>query len=404
MADTSSNEAGSSSSSTAVSDPVRAAILTREYPPDIYGGAGVHVDYLVRELRKLIEIDVHAFGVDRPGAFGHQPAPDVAGANPALATLSVDLSMAAACGTVDLVHSHTWYANMAGHVSKLLYGVPHVVTAHSLEPRRPWKAEQLGGGYRLSSWAEKTAYEAADAVIAVSDGMRADILDCYPDLDPARVHVIRNGIDTSIYLATDDRSVLTAKGVDLDAPIASFVGRITRQKGVGHLIAAAHRFDPEIQLVLCAGAPDTPEIAAETASAIRELQAARPGVFWFDGMLTLDEVKQVLTASTVFCCPSVYEPLGIVNLEAMACGAPVVASDVGGIPEVVDDGVTGTLVHYDANDTAGFEAAFAGAVNATARDRVAATARGEAGRVRADTQFSWTAVAEQTVGLYRSLI
>ena len=201
---------------------MRTAILTREFPPDVYGGAGVHVDYLVRELRKLIDVDVDAFGEDRPGATGHQPAAAVAGANPALATLSVDLSMAAACGEVDLVHSHTWYANMAGHVSKLLYGVPHVVTAHSLEPRRPWKAEQLGGGYRLSSWAEKTAYDAADAVIAVSDGMRADILDCYPDLDAAKVHVIRNGIDTSIYHATDDRSALTAKGVDLDAPIASF--------------------------------------------------------------------------------------------------------------------------------------------------------------------------------------
>src|SRR4051794_24536382 len=386
------------------SGTVRAAILTREYPPDIYGGAGVHVDYLVRELRKLIDIDVHAFGSDRPGASGHKPAPDVADANPALATLSVDLSMAAACGTVDLVHSHTWYANMAGHVSKLLYGVPHVVTAHSLEPRRPWKAEQLGGGYRLSSWAEKTAYEAADAVVAVSDGMRTDILDCYPDLDPARVHVIRNGIDTAIYQATEDRSVLTARGVDLDAPIASFVGRITRQKGVGHLIAAAHRFDPEIQRVLCAGAPDTPEIAAETGTAIRELQAARPGVFWFDGMLTLDEVKQVLTASTLFCCPSVYEPLGIVNLEAMACGAPVVASDVGGIPEVVDDGVTGTLVHYDVQDEAGFESAFAAAVNATVRDRAKAKAQGRAGRSRAESQFSWTAVADQTVTLYRSLL
>ncbi len=380
------------------------AILTREFPPDIYGGAGVHVDYLVRELRTLIDIDVHAFGEDRPGASGHRPAPDVSGANAALSTLSVDLSMAAACGTVDLVHSHTWYANMAGHVSKLLYGVPHVVTAHSLEPRRPWKAEQLGGGYRLSSWAEKTAYEAADAVIAVSDGMRTDILDCYPDLDPARVHVIRNGIDTAIYRATPDRSLLTSKGVDLEAPIASFVGRITRQKGVGHLIAAAHRFDPEIQLVLCAGAPDTPEIAAETATAIRTLQAARPGVFWFDGMLSLDEVRQVLTASTVFCCPSVYEPLGIVNLEAMACGAPVVASDVGGIPEVVEDGVTGTLVHYEATDTTGFEAAFASAVNATVADRAKARDRGEAGRVRADSQFSWTAVAEQTVELYGSLL
>ena len=380
------------------------AILTREFPPDVYGGAGVHVDYLVRELRKLIEVDVHAFGADRPGASGHRPAAEVADANPALATLSVDLSMTAGCGNVDLIHSHTWYANMAGHFSKLLYGVPHVVTAHSLEPRRPWKAEQLGGGYRLSSWAEKTAYEAADAVVAVSDGMRADILDCYPTLDPSRVHVIRNGIDTSIYHATDERSLLTDKGVDLQAPIASFVGRITRQKGVGHLIAAAHQFDPEIQLVLCAGAPDTPEIAEETAVAIRALQARRPGVFWFDGMLTLDEVKQVLTASTVFCCPSVYEPLGIVNLEAMACGAPVVASDVGGIPEVVDDGVTGTLVHYDAADGPGFEAAFAAAVNATVADRDVARARGEAGRVRADSQFSWTAVAEQTVALYQSLL
>ncbi|WP_354526981.1 glycogen synthase [Nakamurella sp. UYEF19] len=383
---------------------MKTAILTREFPPDVYGGAGVHVDYLVRELRKLIDIDVHAFGADRPGASGHRPAPDLEGSNAALSTLSVDLSMAAACGSADLVHSHTWYANMAGHVSKLLYGVPHVVTAHSLEPRRPWKAEQLGGGYRLSSWAEKTAYEAADAVVAVSDGMRTDILDCYPDLDPARVHVIRNGIDTSIYRATDDRTALTAKGVDLAAPIASFVGRITRQKGVGHLIAAAHRFDPEIQLVLCAGAPDTPEIAAETADAIRALQAVRPGVFWFDGMLTLDEVRQVLTASTVFCCPSVYEPLGIVNLEAMACGAPVVASDVGGIPEVVQDGVTGTLVHYDAQDGTGFEAAFAAAVNATVAGRDRAAAQGEAGRVRADSQFSWTAVAEQTVDLYRSLL
>ena len=380
------------------------SILTREFPPDVYGGAGVHVDYLVRELRKLVDIDVHAFGDDRPGAFGHRPAPDVADANPALATLSVDLSMAAACGSAELVHSHTWYANMAGHVSKLLYGVPHVVTAHSLEPRRPWKAEQLGGGYRLSSWAEKTAYEAADAVIAVSDGMRTDILDCYPVLDPARVHVIRNGIDTSIYHATDDRSVLTDRGVDLDAPIASFVGRITRQKGVGHLIAAAHAFDPGIQLVLCAGAPDTPEIAAETATAIRALQASRPGVFWFDGMLTLDEVKQVLSASTVFCCPSVYEPLGIVNLEAMACGAPVVASDVGGIPEVVQDGVTGSLVHYDAEDGPGFEAAFAAAVNSMVADRAAAVVMGEAGRVRADSEFSWTAVAEQTVALYKSLL
>jgi alpha-maltose-1-phosphate synthase len=383
---------------------VRTAILTREFPPDIYGGAGVHVDYLVRELRKLVEVDVHAFGEDRPGAKGHKPPAELAGANPALASLAVDLDMTNAVGSADVLHSHTWYANMAGHLGSLLYGVPHVVTAHSLEPSRPWKAEQLGGGYRLSSWAERTAYLGASAVIAVSDGMRGDILAAYPELDPAKVHVIRNGIDTQIYAAVDERSVLTSKGVDLTAPIASFVGRITRQKGVKHLIAAAHHFDPDIQLVLCAGAPDTPEIAAETKAAIEELQAARPGVFWFDGMLTLDEVKQVLSASTVFCCPSVYEPLGIVNLEAMACGAPVVASDVGGIPEVVVDGVTGTLVHYDAADAAGFEAGIAAAVNATAADRENARAQGRAGRERAVGEFSWTAVAEKTVELYSSLV
>ncbi len=386
---------------------MRTALLTREFPPDIYGGAGVHVDYLVRELRTLIDVEVHAFGEDRTGARGHRPATELAGANPALTTLSVDLAMTAAIGgppTVELVHSHTWYANMAGHWAKLLYDVPHVLTAHSLEPRRPWKAEQLGGGYRLSSWAERTAFLGADAVIAVSDGMRTDILDCYPELDPADVHVIRNGIDTAIYSPVDRRDVLTARGVDPAAPIVAFVGRITRQKGVRHLIAAAHQFAPGVQLVLCAGAPDTPEIAAETEQAVHALQANRPGVFWLDGMLSLDEVKQVLSAATVFCCPSVYEPLGIVNLEAMACGTPVVASDVGGIPEVVDDGVTGSLVHYDAADEPGFEATLAVAVNALVADQARAGQWGAAGRLRAVTQFSWTAVAQQTVELYRSLI
>jgi starch synthase len=386
---------------------MRTALLTREFPPDIYGGAGVHVDYLVRELRRLIEVDVHAFGEDRDGATGHRPAAELAGANPALSTLGVDLAMTASIGRgagVELVHSHTWYANMAGQWAKLLYGVPHVVTAHSLEPRRPWKAEQLGGGYRLSSWAERTAYLDADAVIAVSDGMRADVLDCYPELDPARVRVIRNGIDTAIYAPVDDRDVLDSRGVDSDKPIAAFVGRITRQKGVKHLIAAAHQFDPDVQLVLCAGAPDTPEIAAETARAVHALQDARPGVFWLDGMLSLPEVKQVLTAATVFCCPSVYEPLGIVNLEAMACGTPVVASDVGGIPEVVDDGVTGSLVHYDPADDQGFASDFAAAVNDLIGDPVRAEQWGEAGRQRAVREFSWTAVAEQTVALYRSLL
>jgi starch synthase len=335
---------------------VHTAILTREFPPDVYGGAGVHVEYLVRELRKLIDVDVHCFGDDRPGAVGHRPDATLTGANPALTTLSVDLSMVAATAGVELLHSHTWYANMAGHLGKLLHGVPHVVTAHSLEPHRPWKAEQLGGGYRLSSWAEKTAYEAADAIISVSAGMKDGILESYPALDPDRVHVIRNGIDT------------------------------------------------EIQLVLCAGAPDTPEIAAETKAAIEELQASRPGVFWFDGMLTLPQVKQVLSASTVFVCPSVYEPLGIVNLEAMACGAAVVASDVGGIPEVVDDGVTGTLVHYDSADAEGFERGIADAVNAVVADPTRARKFGRAGRERAQSQFSWTAIAEQTVELYRSLL
>jgi len=383
---------------------MRTALLTREFPPDIYGGAGVHVEYLVRELRTLIEVDVHAFGDDRPGASGHRPPAGLADANAALATLGVDLDMTAHCDGVDLVHSHTWYANMAGHWAKLLYDVPHVVTAHSLEPRRPWKAEQLGGGYRLSSWAESTAYHGADAVIGVSDGMAADILACYPDLDPAKVHVIRNGIDTDIYRPVPGRDTLTSRGIDLDRPIVAFVGRITRQKGVAHLLAAAHSFDPQIQLVLCAGAPDTPEIAAETAHAVADLQASRSGVFWLDGMLSQAEVLEVLSAATVFCCPSVYEPLGIVNLEAMACETAVVASDVGGIPEVVVDGVTGTLVHYDADRAGEFEHGLAQAVNRTALDASVAAALGAAGRQRAVTEFSWARVAEQTVDLYRSLI
>lgn len=385
------------------------AILTREFPPDVYGGAGVHVEYLVRELRKLTEIEVQAFGADKPGAHGHLPDATLSAANAALATLGVDLDMVAACGgdekrgPVDLVHSHTWYANMAGHWAKLLYGIPHVITAHSLEPRRPWKAEQLGGGYRLSSWAEATAYHGADAIIGVSDGMAADILECYPQLDPARVHVIRNGVDVDLYQPTDRRDVLTSRGVDLAAPIVAFVGRITRQKGVGHLIAAAHHFDPGVQLVLCAGAPDTPEIAAETAAAVAELQAARPGVFWLDHMLTQGEIVQVLSAADVFCCPSVYEPLGIVNLEAMACETAVVASDVGGIPEVVADGVTGALVHYDAGAPAVFERDLADAVNRLAGDRARARQWGVAGRLRAAGEFSWAAVAQQTLALYESL-
>ncbi len=380
------------------------AILTREFPPDVYGGAGVHVDYLVRELRSLIDVDVHAWGADRPGATGHHADPVLADANAALQTLSVDLSMAAAAGHVALLHSHTWYANMAGHIGKLLHGVPHVVTAHSLEPHRPWKAEQLAGGYRVSSWAEKTAYEGADAIIAVSAKMRRDIIEAYPALDPDRVHVILNGIDTQIYQPVPERDFLLANGVDLDRPIVAFVGRITRQKGVKHLIAAAHRFAPEVQLVLCAGAPDTPDIAAETKSAIEELQASRDGVVWLNGMLTLPQVKEVLSAADIFACPSIYEPLGIVNLEAMACNAAVVASDVGGIPEVVKDGVTGILVHYDVEQPAQFEADIADRINELAADPERAKTMAQAGRDRAVNEFSWRTIAEQTVELYRSLL
>lgn len=380
------------------------AILTREFPPDVYGGAGVHVDYLVRELRSLIDVDVHAWGEDRPGAHGHHADPVLADANPALQTLSVDLSMVSAVGHAALLHSHTWYANMAGHIGKLLHGVPHVVTAHSLEPHRPWKAEQLAGGYRVSSWAEKTAYEGADAIIAVSAKMRRDIIEAYPALDPDRVHVILNGIDTQIYQPVPERDFLVENGVDLDRPIVAFVGRITRQKGVKHLIAAAHRFAPEVQLVLCAGAPDTPDIAAETKTAIEELQAARDGVVWLNGMLTLPQVKEVLSAADIFACPSIYEPLGIVNLEAMACNAAVVASDVGGIPEVVKDGVTGILVHYDVEQPAQFEADIADRVNELAADPERARAMAQAGRDRAVNEFSWRTIAEQTVDLYNTLV
>jgi starch synthase len=385
---------------------VRIGLLTREWPPEVYGGAGVHVEFLVPRLRELIDVDVHCFGGPRSGegVHSHNPAAGLERANQALRTLSADLSIAAAVDGVDLVHSHTWYANHAGHLAKILYAVPHVVTAHSLEPRRPWKAEQLGGGYRLSSWVERTAYESADAIIAVSEGMRADVLDCYPSLDPDRVRVVRNGIDSSAYHPVTESDALRHYGVDPNRPIVVFVGRITRQKGVGHLIAAAHQIDPGAQLVLCAGAPDTPEIAEETTQAVSELAASRPGVYWIQKMLQPAEVRQFLSHATVFVCPSVYEPLGIVNLEAMACGTAVVASDVGGIPEVVDDGRTGLLVHYDEADTSTFRVGLADAVNSLLADPHRAKRMGDAGRERAVTEFSWASVAEQTVAVYRSVM
>ena len=389
--------------------------MTREYPPEVYGGAGVHVTELVAQLRHLCEVDVHCMGAPRPGATVAQPDPALKGANPALSTLSADLDMANRASNATVVHSHTWYTGLAGHLAALLYGIPHVLTAHSLEPMRPWKAEQLGGGYRVSSWVEKTAVEAADAVIAVSSGMRDDVLRTYPALDPNRVHVVRNGIDTDVWFpvahARSDSgeapqpgdSVLEELGVDRSRPIVAFVGRITRQKGVAHLIAAAHYFAPEIQLVLCAGAPDTPEIAAEVTSAVQELARARNGVFWVREMLPIGKIREILSAATVFVCPSVYEPLGIVNLEAMACATAVVASDVGGIPEVVADRQTGLLVHYDASDPAFFERRLAEAVNSLVADTGTARQYGVAGRQRCIQEFSWAHIAEQTLEIYRKV-
>ena len=383
---------------------MRVALLTREYPPEVYGGAGVHVDFLVRELRHLAEVDVLCFGEPRPDARAFRPPAELAAANFSLATMGVDLEMVAAAGEADVAHSHTWYANLAGHLAALMYDVPHVLTAHSLEPRRPWKLEQLGGGYRVSSWIERTAYLAADAVIAVSDGMRADVLDCYPDVDPSRVHVVRNGIDTALYAPDLGTDVLVRLGVDLDRPYVLFVGRITRQKGVGHLLRAAHHLDPDVQLVLCAGSPDTPEIGAETAAAVADLQAERTGVVWVAEMLPRPDVVQLLTHASVFVCPSVYEPLGIVNLEAMGCATAVVASDVGGIPEVVVDGETGLLVHYDATDTAAFERDLAAAVDTLAHDPARSHRMGAAGRARAEREFSWSRIAEQTMDVYRAAL
>ncbi|BBX15355.1 glycogen synthase [Mycolicibacterium duvalii] len=385
---------------------MRVAMMTREYPPEVYGGAGVHVTELVAQLRRLCDVDVHCMGAPRAGVTVAAPDPALRGANPALATLSADLTMVNAASAATVVHSHTWYTGMAGHLAGLLYDVPHVLTAHSLEPMRPWKAEQLGGGYRISSWVEKTAVEAAAAVIAVSSGMRTDVLTTYPALDPDRVHVVRNGIDTETWRPVPpdpEASVLRTLGVDPDRPIVAFVGRITRQKGVAHLVAAAHHFAPDVQLVLCAGAPDTPEIAEEVASAVQRLSAARSGVFWVREMLPIHQICEILSAATVFVCPSVYEPLGIVNLEAMACATAVVASDVGGIPEVVDDERTGLLVHYAADNPTEFERELALAVNALVGDPDRARRYGAAGRQRCIDEFSWAHIAEETLQVYRQV-
>jgi starch synthase len=393
---------------------VRVALLTREYPPEVYGGAGVHVEYLARELAALEELTVHCWGVQRDDAVAHGAWDVLDGDEPYLAALramSIDLSMTAAARGAEVVHSHTWYANLAGHLAKLTYGIPHVATVHSLEPLRPWKAEQLGGGYALSSWCEKVALEGADAVIAVSEGSRRDILASYPAIDADRVRVIYNGIDAEEYRPDPGTDVLARHGVDPDRPSVVFVGRITRQKGVPYLLDAALQFDGDAQLVLCAGAPDTPEIAREVEQRVERLRAERGNVIWLDQMLPKPEVIQLLSHATVFACPSIYEPLGIVNLEAMACEAAVVATATGGIIEVVDDGVTGLLVPFatagagsiEPADPAAFAAGIAERVNALVADPERARAMGRAGRERAVSKFDWSAIARSTSDVYREL-
>jgi len=393
---------------------MRVDILSREYPPEVYGGAGVHVAELVNALRPTTEVVVRAFGLprDERGVFSYLVPAQLTGANPALATLGVDLQMAEDVAGADLVHSHTWYANGAGHLAKLLHGIPHVVTAHSLEPLRPWKAEQLGGGYRVSSWIEKTAFEAADAVIAVSAGMASDILRSYPAIAPERVRVVHNGIDLERWQRVDDPDLVRELGVDPDRPSIVFVGRITRQKGLPYLLAAAKQLPADVQVVLCAGAPDTPEILAEVREGVQALQGERSGVVWIDRLLSQHELAAILSSATTFVCPSIYEPLGIVNLEAMACGVPVVGTATGGIPEVVANHLTGRLVPIEQlQDGTGtpvdperFISDLATTLTEVVSDPAAARLMGEAGRLRARAEFSWDTIAARTRAIYAELL
>ncbi|NYD56257.1 starch synthase [Nocardioides marinisabuli] len=400
---------------------MRVDVLTKEYPPEVYGGAGVHVAELVRALRARDDLTarVHAFGAPRAEDLTSSYAEPVEleGANAALRTMGVDLAIAAGCAGTDLVHSHTWYANLAGHLAGLLHDVPHVVSAHSLEPLRPWKAEQLGGGYRLSSWVERTAYESAAAVIAVSAAMRDDVLRSYPAVDPARVHTVHNGIDTALWTPVEDPERVRRLGVDPDRPSVVFVGRITRQKGLPLFLRAVAALPPDVQVVLCAGAPDTPEIMAEVEALVADLRAGRDGVVWIADMLPRADVVALLSAATVFACPSVYEPLGIVNLEAMACETAVVATATGGIPEVVvapggEAAATGLLVPIEqADDGSGtpldperYVADFAEALTSLVTDPERAASMGRAGRERAVASFGWPAIAERTMEVYRSVL
>ncbi|WP_203135407.1 glycogen synthase [Microbacterium sp. JZ31] len=393
---------------------MRVDLLTREYPPEIYGGAGVHVAELVKALRRDIDVVVRCFGAPRDEQDVHAYAvpPELGEANGALQTMGVDLAIARDAAGADLVHSHTWYANFGGHVAKMLHGIPHVATAHSLEPLRPWKAEQLGGGYRLSSWIERDALTSADAVVAVSEGMRRDLLRVYPDLDPGRVKVVYNGIDLDAWRRVEDPDTVRALGVDPDRPSIVFVGRITRQKGLPYLLRAARQLPPDVQLVLCAGAPDTPEIMTEVEGLVAELRETRAGVVWIDRHLPRHELSALLSAATTFVCPSVYEPLGIVNLEAMACGAPVVGTGTGGIPEVVAHGETGTIVPLEQlddgtgtpTDPDRFVSDLAAALTDMVSDPERARALGEAGRLRAEREFSWRQIADRTHALYADVL
>ncbi|GAA1694015.1 glycogen synthase [Microbacterium sediminicola] len=402
---------------------MRVDIVTKEYPPEIYGGAGVHVAEIVSALRELapqdapdglrMTVKVHAFGAHRDAhdTESYSTPAGLVDANAAIQTLGVDLAIVGDVAGADVVHSHTWYANFAGHLASLLHGVSHVITAHSLEPLRPWKAEQLGGGYAVSSFIEKTAYEAAAAIVAVSEGMRADILRSYPSLDPGKVRVIYNGIDVDQWYPEENPETLADLGIDPALPAVVFVGRITRQKGLPYLLRAAQLLDPGVQLILCAGAPDTPQILEEVRGLVAGLQATREGVVWIDRHLSRHELRVALTAATTFVCPSIYEPLGIVNLEAMACGAAVVGTATGGIPEVVVDGTTGRLVPIEqVQDGTGtpldpdrFVSDLAATLNEVVRDPGRARAYGDAGRERAATEFSWARIAEQTAALYAEL-
>jgi len=392
---------------------VRVDVITKEYPPNVYGGAGVHVVELVKALRRSIDVEVRAFGSvdDEPGTTGYPELSELAGANATLRTLGQDLRIAQDVAGADIVHSHTWYANHAGQVAQMLHDVPHVLTAHSLEPLRPWKAEQLGGGYRVSSWIERQAYESADAVIAVSEGMRRDILRSYRGIDEQKVTVVRNGIDLDAWRPNRDDEVLRGLGIDPDRPSVVFVGRITRQKGLPYLLRAARSLPRDVQLVLCAGAPDTPEIMAEVTGLVRELQEERTGVVWVERVLPRHELTAVLTAATTFVCPSVYEPLGIVNLEAMACGVPVVGSGTGGIPEVVADGLTGRVVPIEqVQDGTGtpvdpdrFVRDLAATLTEVVSDPGLAALMGRAGRLRAEQEFAWERIAALTLAVYEGL-